>query len=165
MNTLNGIIEQIQKEEHIIILNQEIGEPEEKNKIWSSFIETEMLVFGLEKFIWLATNFTPANIEIIKPEEFIVTEKNMTEWLNDVLNMMHMINTNYRMKHFESEDLKKNFALLIRNSILLATEKEISQEEIGKEIGLPGEFLLPFIEALTKEKRLIKKGEKYVRLK
>ncbi|MEM4259946.1 MAG: hypothetical protein QXG00_01810 [Candidatus Woesearchaeota archaeon] len=165
INTLKGVIEQIQKEEKIIVLNQDLGEPEEKNDIWSGFIETEMLVYGLDKFIWLAANFTPANIEIIKPEEFIITEKNMTDWLNDILNMMHIINTNYRQKHFENEDIKRNFALLIRNAILLATEREMTELQIGNAIGMQGEYLKPFIEVLIKEKKLFKNGDKYIKIK
>jgi hypothetical protein len=164
ITTLNGIVNEIKSEEHIIIINQEIAEPEEKNNLWSSFADCEILVYGLDKFIWLAMNFTPANIEIIKPEEFMITEKNMTDWLNEILSMMHTVNNSYRIKHQEDMDIKRNFNILLRNAILLGVDKGLTQEEIGKAIGMPGDQLTIFLNAMLKEKSLRKVGDTYERV-
>ena len=61
----------------------------------------------------------------------------------------------------ESDLLKVNLNRAIRNCVVLAISEPKTIEEVSERIGIDAEHLQPFVDAMIKEKSLIKDGEKY----
>jgi hypothetical protein len=166
IKTLKGYMANIKTDERLIVLSEEYAEPEsmDEGKLWSTFCETELLGKDLEVFTWLCINFTPASIEIIEPEEFLVTNKDLAIWLNELLLRLHEIGVGFKQQTSENELLKRNFNALIRNSILLTVTEPKTAEIIGKAIGVePVELLMPFLDVMIKEGRIKKEGDAFVK--
>jgi len=162
--TMKGFMDNIKSDSQITVLNEELGEAEEvqgSKGLWSTFADTEMLVKGLDKFIWLCVNFMPASIEIIAPEELRIKEKEMTNWLNDWLAKLHEIAVSVRQTNVKDETVIKTMNALIQNAVILATEHYHSPADIAKKIGLDEKSLQPFLDALVKQGKLEKKGDSY----
>lgn len=160
--TIMGFVNNIKGDSQITILSEELGEPEKtEGNLWSTYADTEMLVDSLDKFIWLCVNFMPASIEIISPKELKFKEKELTNWLNDLLAKLHEVSHGVRQTTIKDELIVKSMNALIQNGVILAAEHYHKPEEIGKKIGIPEKQLQPFFDALVKNGKLEKKGNEY----
>ncbi|MBN1377582.1 hypothetical protein JW949_04610 [Candidatus Woesearchaeota archaeon] len=163
--TLKAYMEDIKVDSEIEFLKENYAEAEphdEKEKLWSTFVEVDMLVKSLEKLTWLCINFMPASIEITEPKEFKLKDKEVTDWFNDLMAKLHEVSLVTKNMNSENRQLKKNINALIRNCILLTLkEKPKSHKEIGKSIGINSEQLIRFLEVMEKEDRIVKDKNKY----
>ena len=142
-----------------------LAEPEEQEGLWSTFAEITVDVASLDKLIWLCTNFTPASVEILEPDEFKMTDKNVTDLLNDLLSRLHEVTVMTKNATSENELLKVNINRLIRNSALIALKyvpRGLRPEELARELGVEQEdALIPFFDAMEKEGRIKKTNGVY----
>ena len=160
--TIRGYVNNIKNDSQITVLNEEFGEPEEtEGKLWSTYADTEMLINNLDKFIWLCINFMPANIEILAPKELTFKEKDLTNWLNDLLAKLHEISHTVRQTSVKNDAIVMTMNALIQNVILLAAENYHTPVEISKNVGISEKELEPFFKSLVKNGKLEKKGDEY----
>jgi hypothetical protein len=162
--TLKTYLEKIKSEPEISLLNEELGETEQiEGGLWSTYADAEILFNKLEKLVWLCINFMPASVEITAPEEFKLTDKDITLWLNDLISRIHEIAVSVRQTTTADNLLVKSMNALIQNAVLLAAEHHHKPKEIGEKTGIAEEQLKPFFEALVKQGKLEKKRDKYYR--
>jgi len=164
VKTLNDYLEKIKATPEMTILDQEIGEPEAiEGELWSTYADTEILFDKLDRLVWLSVNFMPASIEITAPEKFILSDKDITLWLNDLISRLHEIAVSVRKTTTTDNLLVMSVNALIQNSMLLAAETYHKPKQIAERIGVDEEQLKPFFEALVKNGKLEKKREEYFR--
>ncbi len=164
-NTIKLFLDDIAQDESIILLRQDLEEtiPLEGN-MFSAAAECDYLIQGIEKLTWLAFNFMPASIEITAPKELTFRDKDFTNWLGDLLSKLHEVNTIHTGLKNEHAAMVKNINALVRNNILLALGKDsLTAAEISKRIGMSTKNVLPFLEALIKEQKIVHKNNKYSR--
>ncbi len=160
--TIHGYVNNIKNDSRISVLSEEFGEPEKiEGGLWSTFVDTEMLVEGLDRFTWMCINFMPANIDIIAPENLKFREKDLTNWLNDLLAKLHEISHTVRDTNIKNKALSQGMNALIQNSLLLAAENYHSKNEIGRKMGIPVKQLEPFFKSLKERGRLEEKKGRY----
>lgn len=123
-----------------------------------------MLVEGLEKFVYICVTFTPASIEIIDPKELTFSDKNMTDWLNELLSLLHEIGMKAKTIGQENDLLKKSLNNLMQNIIVLGLEKPKSKKDLAKTIGADDKMLQPFLDVLEKRGRIKKQDGAYARI-
>lgn len=145
------------------MISEEYADAVEKDGLWSTFCEADLLVLGLEKLSWLAINFTPASIEILEPATLMFRNKDITAWVNDILSRLHEIGIITKTVNQKNKMLERNLSMLARNCILAVLAEEKTPKDLGKALGLPGENVQAFLNALESEGKIIKKGKKYVR--
>lgn len=161
--TLKKYISAIKEDPNYIFMNEYFAPAEESEGIWSTFFESDVLVANFEKLNLLCFNLTPASIEIIEPENFSFTQKEMTYWYNDLLSKLHEVSITLKKFASENEMLKVNLNRAIRNSIVLSLTEPKSADEISTKVGIDKEHIQPFIDALMKEKSIIVNGNKYMK--
>jgi len=160
--TIRGFVNNIKNDSQITILSEEFGEPEQiEGGLWGVYADTEMLVDNLDKFVWLCINFMPASIEIIAPAELKFKEKDLTNWLNDLVAKLHEVSHAVRQANVYKDAVSKGMNALIQNAILLAAEHYHTPDEISKKIGIQKKQLEPFFKSLVKKGKLEKKGIEY----
>lgn len=161
-NALKSYIANIKQDQTVNFLNENYEPAEEIEKgIFSAFAETELLVEDLNKVTWLAINFTPASIEFIEPEKITLNDKELTDFMNDLLAKLHEIGTIQKASNSEKVGILKSFNAMSRNAILLAMEKNKTVKDISKKVGLQEEHTIKFLEAMIQEKTVEKKGDEY----
>ena len=107
--TILGYVNNIKSDSQIEVLSEEFGEPEKtEGNLWSTYADTEMLVDSLDKFTWLCLNFMPASIEIIAPKDLKFKEKELTNWINDLLAKLHEISHTVRQANVYKDALIPN---------------------------------------------------------
>ena len=161
-DTIKAYIENIQQDEHIHTLKEEFEEAEELEEgVFSTVAEIEMLLPSIEKLNWLCINFSPASIEILEPSTKTVTQKEIGDWMNDLLSRLHEIGMVQKNLKGQYEVMVRNFNAMTRNAIILSLKETNEIEAIAKKIGMPKEHTEKFIEALIKEQKVRKEKNKY----
>ena len=161
--SLDKYLENIQKDERIIIVQEEREEAiEHDDGIFSAFAELDIIVESLETFTWLCLNFSPASIEIIEPDVLKIQARDLTNWLNDLLSKLHEVASEIRTERGSKEHLVVGMNQLIKNSIILALESEpASQEELSKKIGVVGEQMEQFLTHLEEKGKIVSEDGTY----
>ena len=161
-NTIKAYVETIKTDEELTFLNEEYEPAEELDEgLFSVIAEVELVVKNLEKITWLAMNFSPASIEIIEPSKFTIPQKDVTNWINDLLSKLHEIGMVRKSDQGQIDTLIRNFNAMTRNAIILSLSEPRNVEQIGKKIGMNKEHAEKFLEALIKEKKIKKEKTKY----
>jgi hypothetical protein len=157
------LLETIKQNKEILITKEEYGKPEETSDgLWGTFCEAEMLVKDRNTIGWIAFNYVPASMEIIAPEKITFKDKEMTDFIGDLLAQLHETNQKQISLNSVNHVMLKNINALMRNAILIAINNNTnSAAEIGKIVGVPGKDIEPVLEAMIKEGRIEKKGSKY----
>jgi hypothetical protein len=160
-NTLKEYIK-MAKEDPAYIFTKEYQAPAENNEgVWSTFYESEVIVTNLEKLNMLCFNLGPASVEILQPETMTLTEKKLTEVYNDFISKLHEMGMSLKSVNNENELLKVNLNRAIRNCIVLSLNEPKTLHEISEKVGIDTEHVQSFLEAMIKDKSLVKDGEKY----
>lgn len=161
--TIRLYIENIKKDTRIKIIQEEYAEViEHEDGMFSTFVETEMIIESLDVLNWLCVNFMPASIEIIEPSNLTFEARNLTGWFNDILSKLHEVSNNYRMALAGNKNMTIALNALIKNTILTCLDiKDMSIEEIEKRSGIQKEQLKPFLEHFLKNKKIKLKKNLY----
>ena len=160
--------ENIKKDSELVVLNEEYSDTQEQGKLWSKFVELDLVIKGTYKLISFCFEYMPSSIEVVKPEHLILTSNELTSFLNDLQARLHNVDRIVKESKAENEILKTNMNALIQNSIIrilevtsLSEAKAISIEQLSKFTGIDREGLEIFVEKLLKENKIKKEGELY----
>lgn len=144
-NTLQTFITKLEKDPNVDLLNSETAdaqELEDEEGFFSAFSEVEMLVPNLESITSISVNLMPASIEIMAPDEFTFTARDVMNWENDLLSRLHEINQRFREETKKVRYLSKNMNALIQNTVsILLTGGNKSSEQLSKLTGIPADRL------------------------
>jgi hypothetical protein len=161
-DTLKAYIENIKQDEQIQVITEEYEDAEELEEgVFSTVAEIEMLLPTIEKLNWLCINFSPASVEILEPEKKTVSQKEIGEWMNDLLSRLHEIGMVQKNLKGQYDILVRNFNAMTRNAIILSLKETNELDAIAKKIGMPKEHTEKFLEALIKEEKVKKDKNKY----
>lgn len=162
-DAMHLFLKNIAGDTNIKLLSEDLEEIIElEGGMFSIAAEVEYLVLGIEKLTWLAFNFMPASIEIKAPAELTFNDKDLSAWLNDLLAKLHEVNTIHTGLKSQYDAMVKNVNALVRNVVLLAVgEGQLTSKEIASKAGMSDKAILPFLEALIKEGKIVHDGKKY----
>lgn len=160
---MNEYLAIIKKNKGIEIIKEEFGEPSfhQEEDVWSTYAEIEVVVEGIEKFVYICVSFTPASVEIIAPKKLTFTAKDLTDWLAELLSLLHEIGMKHKQKNMEVKQYITNLNALARNAIMLALDKPQSKKAIAEATGMNENLTQQFLDRLVKEQRVQKEGEVY----
>jgi len=159
--TLKDYIKKIKEDPDYVFTKEYLSPAEENEGIWSLFYESEVIITNLEKLNLLCFNLGPASVEIIQPESMTLSDKRLTEVYNDFASKLHEVGMVVKSITSENDMLKVNLNRAVRNCVVLALNEPKTANEIAEKVGIDTEHIQPFLEALIKEKSLVKDGEKY----
>jgi len=161
-DTLKAYVENIKQDEEIHTIREEYEDAEElEDGVFSTVAEIEMLLPSIEKLNWLCINFSPASVEILEPESKRVSQKEIGDWMNDLLSRLHEIGMVQKNLKGQYDVLVRNFNAMTRNAIVLSLKETNEIDAIAKKIGMPKEHTSKFLDALIKEEKVRKDKNKY----
>jgi|SRR3989344_398229 len=108
--TLSKLLESMKNEEGIGILKKEIFEAQEieEMKLFSTFIEADIVFKNIEKFLGFCFDYTPSSVEVIEPHSFLLDARFFNAMLNDMITKLHKYTTLIRNLDAEYGLLKKD---------------------------------------------------------
>lgn len=164
--TLNALVKQLKENENLVWVKEEIGAPEKTaDGLWGAFCDAELLFVDLYTIGEFAFTYSPAVIDILEPAKITIKDKEMTDFFGETLSQIHSINSRLIETNNQNKAYQKSMNALVRNAILVGLlNDEMTSEEIGKKIGILAKDIEPVLEAMIKEKKLVKNKDKFKRI-
>ena len=148
-NAIKDYTEHIKEDSGLAILNQDYSEIKEQGKLWSKFVELELVIKGTKKLIAFCFEYMPSSLEILKPENLILTNAELANFLNDLQARLHSVDM-----------VVKQLNAILHNSILICLKvSRLNLEQLSKITGVERKELEIFVEKLLKENKIKKEGE------
>tara|TARA_Y100000310_G_scaffold342247_1_gene444639 strand:+ start:46065 stop:46652 length:588 start_codon:yes stop_codon:yes gene_type:complete len=160
--TLKEYVDKINNDSDLIVLNSEFSKPAEKDRLWATFVEMDVIIKGIPKLVGFCFDYMPSSVEIIKPEEFITKKSTVEDLINDLQARLHEVDMIVKQQKNENEFLKQNLNKAATNTILISlTTGNLDKEKLSKATGVPEKELDIFLNALIKENKIKKENEIY----
>ncbi len=155
-------VEHIKEDSELVVLNEYYSEVKEQGRLWSRFVELELVVKGTKKLIGFCFEYMPSSIEVIKPEHLIMTNPELSNFLNDLQARLHNVDMLIKQLKAENDFLKQNMNAIIHNAILVCLKvSKLSLEQLSQVTGVDKKELEIFVEKLLKENKIKKEDEFY----
>ena len=159
---IKDYIEHIKEDSELVALNEDYSEAEERGKLWSKFVELELVVKGTKKLISFCFEYMPSSIEVLKPEHLIMTNPELSNFLNDLQARLHSVDMVVKQQKAENDFLRLNMHAVLHNAILICLRvSRLNLEQLSQITGVDKKELEIFIEKLVKENKIKKENEIY----
>ena len=160
--TLRKYIDKIKNDSDLIILNSNFSEAVEKEKLWATFSDLDMIIKGIPKLIAFCFDYMPSSIEITKPDEFIMKKSTVENLVNDLQARLHEVDMIIKKQKNENEFLKQNLNKGVSNVILISLASgNMDKENLSKATGVHDKELNIFLDNLVKENKIRKENDIY----
>ena len=160
--TLRSYVDKIKDDPELIALNTEFADAQEKEKLWSTFAELEVVIKGIPKLIAFCFDYMPSSIEILKPEEFSMKKSTIEDFINNLQARLHNVDMIVKKQKNENEFLRQNLNKAVSNVILISLASgNLDKEKLSKITGIHDKELKIFLDNLIKENKITKEGEIY----
>ncbi|MBU0627821.1 MAG: hypothetical protein KKC75_01420 [Nanoarchaeota archaeon] len=160
--TIKMLVDKVKEDPEISILNEKYAEiqPLEKT-MFSTFVELEMVFKGLPAVTGFCFDFMPSSIDIEKPEQLTLKNRDLSNFFNDLQSKLHSVDTVAKTLKAERDFLRRNMDTSISNliTVLIKINKNTT-EELSKFTGINQEEMEKHLKKLIDEGK-IKKEEDY----
>lgn len=160
--TIRMYVDNIRNDQDLIVLNAEFSDATEKDNLWAVFSELDMVIKGIPKLIAFCFDYMPSSIQIIKPEEFMMTHSLIENFANDLQARLHNVDMVVKKLKNENEFIKKNMNTVIKNTISVSLAYgSMDKDRISKITGINILELEPFLQEMIKEKKILEENGNY----
>jgi len=161
-NAIKEYIAHIRQDSELVILSEDYSEIKEQGPLWSKFVELDLIVKGTKKLIGFCFEYMPSSIEVVKPEHLVMTNPELSNFLNDLQARLHNVDMIVKQLKAENDFLKHNMNAILHNAILICLKvNRLSLEHLSQITGVDKKELEIFIEKLLKENKIKKENELY----
>ena len=161
-DAIKEYIEHIKQDSELVILNEDYSEIKEQGKLWGKFAELDLVVKGTKKLIGFCFEYMPSSIEVVKPEHLVMTNPELSNFLNDLQARLHNVDMIVKQLKAENDFLKHNMNAILHNAILICLKvSRLSLEQLSQITGVDKKELEIFVEKLLKENKIKKENELY----
>ena len=158
-------VEKIKKDTKYQILEAEFAEikKQEEQDLWATFAELEVKAAKVEDLTFFCFEFMPSIIEIVEPENFQISDKDFSLFLNDLQAQLHQVDMVAKHVKLENDQLKRNMVALLKNYIvvLLSNGRKMSSEQLGKLTGVEKDKIEDYLDHLIDEGKIDLKDQLY----
>ncbi|MFH1430921.1 MAG: hypothetical protein ABIG37_00435 [Nanoarchaeota archaeon] len=128
--TLNKIIENLEKEKDTKLINKVVAEPKEikeQEGIFSSFAEVEIET-DIGQLLLIIFAYMPSHIEILEPENLRIKNSDLNIFLNELLKKLHQYDEMAKAFMIERQILSKR----IENGEIIIKEQKQNKKKSSK---------------------------------
>ncbi len=161
-NAIKEYVEHIKQDSELIILNEDYSDIAEQGKLWSKFVELDLVIKGTRKLISFCFEYMPSSIEVLKPEHLIMTNPELSNFLNDLQARLHNVDMIVKQQKAENDFIKQNMNAIIHNAIIICLKiSKLSLEQLSQITGVDKKELEIFVEKMLKENKIKKENGLY----
>ena len=146
----------LKKDERFKIIREDIAElKKQENDLWATFTELEMEVKEIKDVVSFCFEYMPSLIEIIEPDKLTLTDKDFSDFFNDLQARLHQVDMIAKQVKLESEHSSLSVTKLLRNYLMmLLNERDLNLEQLSKFTGVKEELLGDYLDKLIDQKIL-----------
>ncbi len=161
--TMNLLVEKAKEIKDATILEQEImpAVEQENGKLFSTFVEMEILFKTKEALIGFCFDFMPSSIEVIEPENIMMENNVFSSWLNELQGRLHQLDMIAKEKRAEATVLGKTRLSILRYNMLShLIDEPLTRNELLRRIGIDQKGFDGVVEILIKKKEIVAEKDK-----
>ena len=148
-------VDKIKQDSDLIILKEEFADAKEKEGLWATFAELEMVVKGIRKLIPFCFDYMPSSVQILKPESYSLDRSMIEDFVNDLQARLHDVDMIVKKQKNENEFLKKNMHTTVKNLILISLlYGNLDMEKLSKVTGIKSDELKIFLDNMVKDNKI-----------
>ncbi|GAG41546.1 unnamed protein product, partial [marine sediment metagenome] len=118
--TIKMLVEKVKENPEISVLNEKYAEIKPEGKtMFTTFVELEIVVKGITELTKFCFDFMPSSLEIEKPEQFILKNRDISNILNDLQSKLHTVDMVAKTLKAERDFLKRNLNTMLSNTITI----------------------------------------------
>ncbi len=144
------------------VLHEEFAEAKKQpeGEYWATFAEVEVSMDKLEHLTNFCFEYMPSLIEIIQPNEMVLSGSHLSAFLNDLQAKLHQVDLVAKNLRLENSHLKQNQAHLLQNYVVVLLSKgNLDSEHLSQLTGVSQEVLEDFLDQLIDEGKIdLKEG-------
>ncbi len=160
--SIKKYVEHIKQDSELIVLNEYNSEIKDQGKLWTKFVELELLFKDSKKLISFCFEYMPSSIEVIKPDQMSFSSTELSNLINDLQARLHNVDMVVKKMKAENDFLKVNMNNIIQNSIIITLRLgNLSLDQLSQVTGIHKKELELYLEKLIEEKKIKKDGELY----
>ena len=161
-SAIKDYIDHIKRDSELVILSEDYSEIKEQGELSSKFVELDLIIKGTYKLIGFCFEYMPSSLEVIKPEHLMLTNPELSNFLNDLQARLHNVDMIVKQLKAENDFLKHNMNAIIHNTIIICLKiSKLSIEQISQVTGVEQKELEIFVEKLLKENKIKKENDLY----
>ena len=162
---LKNYVDKIKSDNRYTLHNQHISEAianEKEEGFFSAIAELEISTTLLDNLTFFCLEYMPAQLEVMEPEELVLTDVELTAFLNDLQAKLHSIDLIAKNVKMENDNLKKGITGLLTNyTTVLLQGRTMSSEDLGRLMGVEKDRLEDFLDSLIDQGRIDLNEGKY----
>ena len=160
--TMKDYIKSLKEREDLEIIKSDYSEPEEKEKMFNMFVELEAWFQDTPGLIGFCIDSLPSSVEILEPEKLTFTENDMSDFVNDLLGKLHVLDMSIKKTNAKVSLLDKNVNVIAANFIAYIVRNEAKGlDELQKITGIDEKMLGSFLDKMVEQGSLVKEEDKY----
>lgn len=161
--TIRDYVGKIKEDSSFIVLNELFADAKEQENLWSIFTELEIVFKDIKTLILFCFDYMPSSIEVIKPEEIVFKNTDISDFLNDLQARLHNLDMISKQLKAENTFLRRNMKASLNNAIaVLLKIRSMDIDEIAAFTGVPKDELQPLTEHLLKNNKIKEENGKYI---
>lgn len=130
--------------------------------LWSKFVELELVIKGTKKLVGFCFEYMPSSLEVLKPEHLVLTNQEISSFLNDLQARLHNVDMIVKQLKAENGFLKLNMNAVLHNAILICLKvSKLDLEQLSQVTGVDKKELEIFAEKMVKENKIKKEDDIY----
>jgi hypothetical protein len=162
-DSMKQYIEHIKQDSELVILSEDYSEIKEQGNLWSKFVELDLVIKGTKKLISLCFEYMPSSIDVIKPEQLVMPNSELSSLFNDLQARLHNVDMIVKRQKAENDFLKLNMNAIIHNSIMICLKiGKLNLEQLSQITGVDKKELELFVGNLLKENKIKKENNLYL---
>lgn len=156
-------VEHIRQDHELVIMNEDFSDAQEQEgSMWSKFVEIDIVIKGTKKLISFCFEYMPSSIEVVKPSHLILTNPELSNFLNDLQARLHSVDMIVKQQKAENDFLRKNMHAVIHNAVIICLKvASLSLEQLSQVTGVDRKELEVFVGKMLKENKIKKENEVY----
>jgi len=160
--TMNIYMDQLKDKKGLKILEEHRAKPKKEGDMYKIFTELEIEFDKTSDLVWYCFDYMPSSVEIIEPGQIVYEAPAFTEFLNDLQQKLHKLDSGLQHLSAENQVIKKNGMTLMKNIILLQLKmKPLGIKTLAENAGAPEEHVQKFVDAMIKDGKIKKDGNVY----
>ena len=162
-SAIKEYIQHIKEDSELVVLNEDYSEAKEQGKLWSKFVELDLVIKGTKKLISFCFEYMPSSLEVVKPEHLIMSNPEISGFLNDLQARLHNVDMIVKQLKAENDFLKLNMNAIIHNTIMICLKVSgLNLKQLSQITGVEKKELELFAEKLMKENKIKKENDLYI---
>ncbi len=108
-SVMKSLVEKMKTRKELTVTKEEIFKAKkmEKQPLWSTFTEAEISFRGFQAILNFCFDFMPSSVEIISPESVACKQKELSDFVNDLIGRLHQYDMILKNIHAENVMLKR----------------------------------------------------------